>query len=116
MDVGSRIDAWGRRTGSYALARTEAGMLAKVERKAFYVKRVSRDDGHVGWTRVRGEQAAERERAAWEASGRWSVEVLPGSRFVRRQVREWASHEAELAEARATAGTPARAARARLEG
>jgi hypothetical protein len=94
----------------------EAGMLAKVERKAFYVKRVSRDDGHVGWTRVRGERAAEEERAAWAASGRWQVEVLPSSRFVRREVREWAAHEAERAEARALSGTLAHAARASLEG
>jgi hypothetical protein len=91
-------------------------MLAKIERRAFYVKRVSRDDGHVGWTRVRGEQAAAQERAAWEASGRWQVEVLPSSRFVRRQVREWAAHEAALAEARAAADTLGRSARARLEG
>jgi hypothetical protein len=89
-------------------------MLAKVERKAFYVKRVNRDDGHVGWTRVRGEQAAEQERAVWAASGRWQVEVLPTSRCVRQQVREWASHEAALAEAREAAETFARTARARL--
>ena len=57
-----------------------------------------------------------RERAVWEASGRWQVEVLPSSRFVRRQVREWASHEAALAEAREAADTLAGAARARLEG
>ena len=91
-------------------------MLAKVEVKAFYVKRVNRDDGHVGWTRVRGEHAAERERAAWAASGRWQVEVLPSSRLVRREVRDWASHEAALAEAREAAATLARAARARVEG
>jgi hypothetical protein len=91
-------------------------MLAKLERKAFYIKRVNRDDGHVGWTLVRGEQAAARERAAWEASGRWQVEVLPSSRFVRRQVREWASDEAARSEARAAADTLARAARARVEG
>ena len=91
-------------------------MLAKVEVKAFYVKRVNRDDGHVGWTRVRGGHAAERERAVWAASGRWQVEVVPSTRFVRRQVREWATHEAALAEAREAADTLARAARARLEG
>jgi hypothetical protein len=91
-------------------------MLAKIERKAFYVKRMNRDDGHVGWTRVRGEEAAERERAVWEASGRWQVEVLPSTRFVRRQVREWATHEAARAEAREAASSLARVARARLEG
>jgi hypothetical protein len=91
-------------------------MLAKVERKAFYVKRVSRDAGHVGWTRVRGVRAAVEERAAWAASGRWQVEVLPSSRFVRREVRERATHEAEPAEARAMAGTLAHATRAPLEG
>jgi hypothetical protein len=88
-------------------------MLAKVERKAFYVRRVSCDDGHVGWTRVRGEQAAEQERAVWAASGRWRVEVLPSSRVVRQEVREWASHEAARAEAREAAATLARAARTR---
>jgi len=60
-------------------------MLAKVERKAFYVKRVSRDDGHVGWTRVRGERAAEEERAAWAArSPRTRVQpTWPSSRLTR---------------------------------
>jgi hypothetical protein len=91
-------------------------MLAKIELGTFYVRRVNRDDGHVGWTRVRGEHAAERERAAWEASGRWLVEVLPSSRCVRRQVREWAAHEAARAEARAAADSLAHIARARLEG
>jgi hypothetical protein len=91
-------------------------MLAKIERKAFYVKRVNRDDGHVGWTRVRGGQAAARERAVWEASGRWQVEVLPSSRFVRREVRQWASHEAAVAEARAAADSLSRAARVRMDG
>jgi hypothetical protein len=91
-------------------------MRAKLERGTFYVKRVNCDDGHVGWTRVRGEEAAERERAAWEASGRWVVEVVPSSRFVRREVREWAAHEAARAEARAAADSLARVARARLEG
>ena len=91
-------------------------MRSKIERGTFFVKRVNRDDGHVGWTRVRGEQAAERERAAWEASGRWLVEVVPSSRFVRREVREWAAHEAARAEARAAADSLARVARARLEG
>jgi hypothetical protein len=80
-------------------------MRAKIERGTFYVKRVNRDDGHVGWTRVRGERAAAEERAVWEASGRWTVEVLPNSRVVRRQVRQWASHEAARAEARVAADT-----------
>lgn len=42
----------------------------------------------VGWTRVRGSRQAERERAAWTATG-WTAEVVPTSPQVRAEVRAW---------------------------
>lgn len=64
---------------------------------SFYVRRIrlesgtsGRPVGEVGWVGpIRSERQAGREKAAWEADGNFSAEVVPSSQEVRAEVREW---------------------------
>jgi hypothetical protein len=55
---------------------------------SFYVKRTT-DDGRHGWTGpIRSRRQADREAAAWTASG-WDALVFDGTPEVRAAVRAW---------------------------
>jgi hypothetical protein len=60
-----------------------------IERRPLVLRRGT-PVGSVAWTGpIRGLRRAERERDAWQQTGEWAAEVVPGSPQVRAQVRAW---------------------------